>query len=195
MKDWKGDTNSVLRTLGSGIIKDRHSEDYYATDPIAAEWLLKLETFSPNIWECACGAGHLSKVFEKHGYNVRSTDLIYRGYGKGGIDFLSPTITHWKGDIITNPPFKYAEQFVRKAMSIIEEGNKLALFLRILFLESKARKKLFKKYPPKVVYISSSRIKCGKNGNFDIYTSSAQAYAWFVWVKGYKGDTIIKWFN
>ena len=25
--------------------------------------------------------------------------------------------------------------------------------------------------------------------------SSAAAYAWFVWEKGYMGDTIVKWFN
>jgi len=23
----------------------------------------------------------------------------------------------------------------------------------------------------------------------------AIAYAWFVWEKGYKGDTVLKWFN
>lgn len=27
------------------------------------------------------------------------------------------------------------------------------------------------------------------------HTSARVAYAWFVWEKGYKGETIVKWFN
>ena len=53
----------------------------------------------------------------------------------------------------------------------------------------------FKKYPPKTIYVFSGRIPCAKNGDFDKYPSSAIAYAWFVWEKGYQGDTIVKWIN
>lgn len=38
----------------------------------------------------------------------------------------------------------------------------------------------------------------GLNGDFDTYrqgVGTAVAYAWYVWEKGYKGDTIIKWIN
>lgn len=76
--------------------------------------------------------------------------------------------------------------------------RKLQCFLKLTFLEGKARKKLFEKYPPKVVYVSSSRLQCAKNGDFETYKKSggtAIAFAWFVWEKGYKGDTIIKWIN
>ena len=79
-KDWTGDTNSVFKTLGSTnhSRQNRASLDYYATDPIAAKLLLEQEEFSKNIWECACGEGHLSKIFEESGYNVRNTDIIDR---------------------------------------------------------------------------------------------------------------------
>ena len=46
-----------------------------------------------------------------------------------------------------------------------------------------------------VAYVASSRLLCAKNGNFDKVESSAVAYAWFIWEKGYCGDTVIKWFN
>lgn len=84
--------NKVTRMIGAHnlSIDERQAEDYYATDPIAAEWLIKIEHLNHNIWECACGEGHLAKVFKDHGYNVRSTDLIDRGYGMGGGRF-SPT--------------------------------------------------------------------------------------------------------
>lgn len=199
-KDWTGNINSIYKTLGASnhTEEDREIDDFYATDPKAAELLLGLETFD-KIWECACGEGHLSKIFEKSGYQVRSSDLIDRGYGEVGIDFLSPDITSWDGDIITNPPYKYALEFVEKSLSIIPNGNKVAMFLKIQFLEGKARKKLFMSQPPKTVYVSSSRLLCAKNGKFGkgvgFISSSAVAYAWYVWEKGFNGTTQLKWFN
>lgn len=196
MKDWIGNKPAVFVTLGASnhTIGERQKHDYYATEPKAVELLLEVEKFNKNIWECACGEGHISKVLERHGYQVRSTDLIDHGYGKSGIDFLKQT-EFFNGDIITNPPYKYAQQFVQKALELIPEGNKVAMFLKLQFLEGKSRKELFKKHPPKIVYVSSSRLSCAKNGEFEKYPSSAVAYAWFVWIKGFKGDPIIKWIN
>ena len=192
-KDWTGNYHSVVGCLGAHneTEEEREVHDYYATDPIASEWLIKLVNLNNDIWECACGEGHLSKVFVEHGYNVKSTDLIDRGYGTGGVDFLKQTEI-WHGDIVTNPPYKYAKEFIEHALSLVEEGNKVCMFLKVQFLEGKTRKKMFEKYPPKTVYVSSSRIKCGKNGEFK---ESMVAYAWYVWEKGYTGDTIVKWFN
>ena len=185
----------VSRFIGSHNMstEDRQAEDFYATAPEAAEWLVLIEDLDRNIWECACGAGHLSKVFEDHGYNVRSTDLIDRGYGQGGIDFLQ-TSEAWDGDIVTNPPYKHAEDFIKHALELVPDGKKVCMFLKIQFLEGKARKKMFEEYPPARVWVSSSRIKCGNNG---VFTSSASmmALAWYIWEKGYKGDTVLKWFN
>lgn len=198
-KDWTGNSNSIFKTLGASnhTDKERQNEDFYATDPIAAKLLLKVETFSNNIWECACGQKHLSKVFEESCYNVRSSDLIDRCNNEV-FDFLSIENQVWNGDIITNPPYKYAKEFIEKTLSIIPEGNKVAMFLKIQFLEGKERKKLFQAFPPKIIYVSSSRILCAKNAEFEamkVGGGSAVAYAWYVWEKGYKGDTIIKWIN
>ena len=199
MKDWTGDKNSIFKTLGASnhTDKERQKHDYYATEPRAIELLLEVEEFSDHIWECACGEGHLSKVLVERGYNVRSTDLIDRGYGEGGVDFLAQS-EPFDGDIITNPPYKYASEFVYKALDLIPEGRKVAMFLKLQFLEGKKRKELFLKHPPKVIYVSSSRLLCAKNGEFERMRAgggSAVAYAWFVWVKGFKGDTIVKWIN
>lgn len=193
MKDWIGDTNSIFATLGasSHTDKEREIHDYYATDPIAAELLLELEEFE-NILEPAAGEGHLSEVFIKHGIKTTSSDLIDRGYCdvKNFFDYK-----FWDGDIVTNPPYKHALSFVDHALAIIPNGRKVAMFLKIQFLEGKRRGEFFKYFPPKTVYVSRSRILCAKNGRFDKSASSAVAYAWFIWEKGYKKDTIIKWFN
>jgi hypothetical protein len=195
-KDWTGNKKSVFTTLGasSHSTTERQKHDYYATDPKAIEHLLKLENFV-NVWECACGEGHLSKVLLSKNIHGKSSDLIDRGFGEKGIDFLGIDIQEWNGDIITNPPFKYAKEFVLKALQIIPTGNKVAMFLRMQFLESKDRKHLFVDFPPKHLFVTSSRISCAMNGDFDNNTGGAMAYCWFVWQKGFKGQTTIKWFN
>lgn len=189
-KDWVGNSsirNCNIRCAGA------EENDYYATEPKAIELLLKEETFSKNIWEPACGEGHISKVLEAKGHNVYSTDLVDRGYGVGGKDFLN-TNGVFDGDIITNPPYKYAKEFVEKALDSVPPGNKVAMFLKLTFLEGQGRRDLFREKPLQVVYVSSARLQCGKNGNFTGQSSSV-AYAWFVWRRGYPGPTQLKWFN
>lgn len=196
-KDWNGNSKSIYVTLGASnhVDEERAQNDYYATEPKAVELLLENEKFCSNVWECACGEGHMSKILENNGYNVRSTDLIYRGFGeKTSYNFLENS-EKWGGDIITNPPYKFAKEFIEKSLDIIDDGHKVAMFLKLQFLEGKARKQLFLSNPPKTIYVSSSRLICAKNGDFNSITSSAVAYAWFVWEKGFKGNPIIKWIN
>lgn len=195
MNDWVGNKNSIFKTLeASNHTKDdREENDYYATEPIATKLLLELEEFNIDIWECACGEGHISKVLMENNFNVKSTDLIDRNFGTPYIDFLKSD-DKWHGDIITNPPYKYAQEFVEKALNLVYDYSKIAMFLKIQFLEGKKRKKLFEKNPPKTVYISASRLACAKNGDFE-EVSRAVGYAWFVWQKGFRGETQLKWFN
>ena len=202
MKDWTGNQKSIYTTLGASnhSAEERQEHDYYATEPRAVELLLEEETFFPYIWECACGEGHISEVLKAHGYNVKSTDIIDRGYGGTEIqDFLEVKKSDYKNDyprdIITNPPYKYAKEFVEHALDISMNGTKIAMFLKLTFLEGQARRALFEKYPPEKIYVFSGRVKCAKNGDFDNIGSSAVAYAWFIWQKGFKGYPIVQWIN
>jgi hypothetical protein len=196
MKDWTGNKRTMSVTLGASnhFPLKRAEHDYYATDPKALRLLLEVEDFTGPIWEPACGGGHLSEVLKERGYHVYSSDLIDRGYGEEYIDFLS-TNRRWKGDIITNPPYKYAKDFIIKALNSIEIGNRVCMFLRLQFLEGIDRGKLYAEFPPKFVYVSRSRIGCPRNGDFNYDYAKAVAYSWFIWEKGYKGDTIIRWYN
>ena len=186
----------ILINLGvsNNILHLREKNDFYATDPIAAKLLLEVEPQLNNIWECACGEGHLAKVFDSYGKLGKATDLINRGYGSVE-DFLLNNEPFKNGDIVTNPPYIKAVDFVKHALNMVDNGRYVCMFLKVLFLESRSRKELFTKYPPKTIYVSSSRINCAKNGDFITYNSSAIAYAWYVWTKGYKGETLIKWIN
>lgn len=144
------------------------------------------------------GGGHISDVLKKNGYTVHSTDLINRGYeGTVCEDFLKTAHINAM-DIITNPPYKFAREFVEHALDISIQGIKIAMFLKLQFLEGKARRKLFDENPPRVIYVSSGRLLCAKNAEFEKMKAgggSAVAYAWFIWEKGYRGDTVVKWIN
>lgn len=197
MKDWTGNGRSIFVCNGASNHSngERQSDDYYATEPKAIHKLCTVEKFSPIVWECACGGGHLVKALEENGYDVIASDIVDRGCPKTLIlDFFDRDA--WSADIITNPPYKYAKEFVEHALNIVDNGCKVAMFLKLTFLESKSRKKLFEKYPPKRIWVFSERIQCAKNGDFELYKQSgmtAVAYAWFVWEKGYKGETTVGW--
>lgn len=196
-KDWSGNANSIFRQLAasSHTEEDREENDYYATDPRAIADLLRFEDLSRNIWEPASGGGHLAEALRVRGFNVWSTDLINRGAQDELIDFLTyDTLIKWHGDIVTNPPYKFCTDFILKALEAVNEGSKVAMFLKLQTLEGQDRyNRLFKDNPPQTIYVYVRRIQCAKNGDFK--GSSAVCYAWFVWKKGFKGTTSIKWID
>ena len=201
-KDWIGNKKSTYITLGASnhTDKERQTEDYYATDPIAIDGLKSVWDIPQNVWEVSCGEGHLSKRLEELGHTVYSTDLIDRGYGIGNVDFLKTTeLPKDCTCILTNPPYKYALEFVNHSLDLLPEGGYCVMFLKTTFLEGKKRyNNLFSVNPPKYMFQFVSRVLCAKNGDFETMIAgggSAVSYAWFVFQKGYKGDTIIKWIN
>lgn len=200
MKDWQGNKTAIFATHGASnhSEEERAERDYYATDPEAVEKLLKREKFFHCVLEPACGEGHISEVLLKHGYDVLSTDIVNRGYiGQAFTqDFLKAgAVPRNSRDIITNPPYNKAKEFVEHALEFSQESVKVAMFLKLTFLESAKRKELFDKYPPKTIYVFRNRIDCWKNGVKPDKPAKAVCYAWFVWQKGFKGNPIIKWID
>lgn len=185
--------NNVYATLGasSHSSSERHPEDLYCTHPDAVRALMQIEQLPHVIWEPCDGLGHISGTLAQYGYNVRRSDLYTRGRDIEELDFLGYDGEPWNGAIVTNPPYSHATEFVRKAVETVIDGQKVCMWLRILYLESMERKRLFAEYPPVRVWISSRRIPCGKEGKFG---ASAQGFAWYVWQKGYRGATELKWF-
>lgn len=161
---------------------ERDENDFYATEPLAIDLLMKVEDLSPIVWECACGNGHLSERLKEKGKQVLCSDLIVRDYECTQADFfqINPEV---KCDIVTNPPFKLAEEFIRHGLEVLSDGYKLCLFLKLSFLESETRDDLFKTFPPVRIHVCRKRVKCAKNGQFENVKSSPTCYAWFVWEK------------
>lgn len=172
--------------------KDREKLDFCATDKRAIEELLNREKFRATVYEPACGQGHIGKILEKYGYEVKAADICYRGYGAiEEVDFF--TVQENNLDIVTNPPYFCANEFLKHALEISNKGAKIAMLFRLAFLEGQKRYDLFQKYPPKKIYVFSKRINCAKNGKFDEYKNNALAFAWFIWEIGYTGETVLDW--
>lgn len=198
-KDWIGNGKSVFVTLGASnhTDKERESNDFYATDPIAVDKLVGSIGFIPSVvWECACGTGCLSERLKQYCHGVVSTDVIDRGYGQVQDFLLAKEMPSGCSCIITNPPYKLATEFILHALSLLPDGCKCIMFLKTTFLEGEKRHRLlFSKYPPQRILQFSKRVLCAKNAEFQKMrkVGSAVSYAWFVWEKGYKGETTITW--
>jgi len=108
----------------------RVDDDFYETEDSATHAImrfLKRQWSEPvRVWENACGRGAMSEVMV--GYQglvqgVISTDLVDRGYGTGGVDFLQvdslPVTQSGVYDtIITNPPFELTFDFFNHAVTL-----------------------------------------------------------------------------
>lgn len=139
-----------MKNLGVAMVGGhgrREKDDFYPTPPEATEALLTL--IKPRrVWEPACGDGAISKVLKCHGIDVVSTDLVDRGYGEGGVDFLEAEYL-FAPAIVTNPPFKHAEAFARHAIAL--GADTVALLLKATFWNAAIRFPLFAQHPPEVV--------------------------------------------
>lgn len=177
------------------LCDERTSDTYLATPAEATERLLELETFSPIVWEPACGAGHISEVLLEHGHDVLASDLYDRGYGISKVD-LFQQVGEFPYDIITNPPEDLTAEFIEKILDLAAEGRKVAIFLKLAILHGVRRVRLFEMHPPKKVYVGKTRYCCAKNAEFGRFHPRKDGfpYMWVVWEKGYKGSTELGWF-
>jgi hypothetical protein len=139
------------------------------------------------IWEPACGDGAISKVLEKNGYSVRSTDLFYRNYGElESVDFLKTEdypVFPFAFSIITNPPYNFAEAFIRRALDVAQSvQGQVAMLLRNEYDCAATRVDLFRHpyFTFKLVLTKRPHWIAGTTG------SPRHNYAWYVW------DTTIK---
>jgi hypothetical protein len=173
--------------------ENREKDDFYPTWPGATAALLSVERFDGAIWECAAGEGDMSRVLAEAGYDVVSTDLIDRGYCEARVDFLMEW-TPRAPNIVTNPPFGLAREFVDKALALTT--GKVAMFLRLAFLETLDRGLWFPTTPLARVWIMSRRVpmqrgRISEKGD----GHGVIAFAWFVWEHGHEGPATLHWLD
>ena len=170
-------------------VADLDGPDFYPTPPWATFALIENEKFSGSIWESACGDGAMSRVLAETGSTISSSDMYDRGFGEAGVDFRFAKSE--AENIVTNPPFTAAEEFVHSGLKLAQK--KFALLLRLAFLEGAGRQhSIFNKAPPSKVWVFSERITFYPK-NVEQKGSGTTAYAWFVWDRDHIGPTQLCW--
>lgn len=169
--------------------KESHdSLDYFPTPPWATRALcahiLKDAVSGRSCWEPACGEGHMTRPLSEYFARVVGTDV--HPYGHGEVeDFLFPNTSRRADWVITNPPFRLAEEFIHMARSRARDG--VAMLVRSAFLESVGRhERLFSRTPPSLIAQFSERVPMVKGRCLQDATT-ATAYCWLVWVRDVPG--------
>lgn len=177
--------------VGGRAAGGMRADDFYPSPPEAVEALCDVERFAGPIWEPACGDGAISKVLLARGYDVVSTDLVERGFGQGRIDFLMERHP-MAPNIVTNPPFKNAEEFAERALALTT--GKVAFLLRLVWLAGKSRGKMFARAPLARVWVFSGRLPMMHRHDYDgPKSSSAIDFAWFVFEHGHTAKPELGW--
>ena len=163
----------------------RNSVDDYPTPYAFVETLIETLGVDPAttaVHEPAAGGGWMVSHLRRLGFaKVTFEDLV-----NSGVDYLdedyTPPETDW---VITNPPYKYAEAFVLKALT----HSKYAAFLmNSSFIDALGRARgLFTNHPPRYILVNAQRMRL-RNNDQSVFT-----HYWIVWERGYEGPTELRW--
>jgi hypothetical protein len=158
-----------------------HSLDAYWTPPEATKALMAIERLPKAIADPCCGTGAILDVLTNARHSTFGADIVDYGWPYTVIrDYLAEPVMMNDTGIVTNPPFRLAEAFIRKA--IADDCKFHAWLMRTNFLESVARLKLWRDHPPSRIWISSRRLPMMHRFGWEgPRASSNVSYAWFVW--------------
>lgn len=168
-------------------------EDCYQTPIEATHALLRAESLPPYWWEPACGPGAIVRVAREAGYKVVATDLV---------NYNSPDQDHSRRDflleqvlpdgvqaIVTNPPFKLANEFVEHALRLCP---RVIMLLRLTFLESTRRTSILDNGHLARVHVFKNRLPMmHRDGWTGPRVSNPTAFAWFAWDRDHDGPTTL----
>lgn len=179
-------------SVGSGQHSyEARGQDCYETPPEAVRALWKVEKLPQYIWEPACGPGAIVKVLRAQGHTVHASDVVNYGWNHEIVDFLMMSSQNYcSHPIVTNPPYRLAQQFVEKALEL--KTPLIIMLLRLAFLESERRRRVLEFSGLARIHVFRNRLPMMHRKDWDgPKASSAIPFAWFVWERGYKGPTTI----
>lgn len=173
--------------------RKHHGEfDYYQTPAWATRELLTVERFPGSVLEPCSGAGAMSRILEDEGLDVDSSDIRTDDtvYGLRGVDVFEYDRDSYD-HVITNPPYKCAEEVARHSLTVAR--HKVALLLKLTFLESTKRSALWRETPLRSVYVFRSRVTMHPEGTEKPKNGGTITYGWFVWDNNFTGKPTIGW--
>lgn len=168
---------------------ERSDSDFYVEPRWSVLALARSIKFEGQIYDPACGSGTIPKTFEGLGFTASGSDLKDRGFGLPNINFLRDYAK--RENIITNPPYNLAEDFIKHALVVAEK--RIAILARIAFLNGQKRFQLYNQHPPECVVILSKRPSMPPGGRMIMPQGGKTDFCWIVWNREPRGETIIRW--
>ena len=203
----------MTQNTSSAVMQQRteahDSLDDFPTQPWATRALIEHvlrprghATKTQRCWEPACNRGHMVRPLREYFGRVIASDIFdygLLGQDARNLDFLLPYsdgIFAMKGGVdwvITNPPFRLAQQFVERAWHLPHIKG-VAVIVRTSFLEGVNRyEELYRHNAPSIVAQFSERVPMVK-GRLTATGSTATSYCWLVWLKDDdSGETRLVW--
>jgi len=182
----------------TGRGRERNPRDFYRTPEWCIELLLESESLMPVVYDPACGDGAILEVLQDwfhtvHGMELDAATALQASQALDTPiavgDYLDPDTVHpFRADVVMNPPYRLAAEFVRAALERSEPRTKVCALLRLGFLGS-SRTRMDLVGPDselKSVYVLGKRPSFTGDSKTD-----ASSYAWFVWQVGHIGPSTV----
>ena len=188
---------SVSTLKGAPYRRAKH--DFYVEPHWLVNALLDVEMFTGTVLDPACGSGTIVSCCRERGIKATGADIVDRGFKHVQVqDFFERTEP--VDAIICNPPYKLAQRFVERGLTL---APKVVMLLRLVFVEGQRRKRFYAATPPARIWVTARRASIpdgAHSGQRDRHGAVVQpegkggsvVYAWFVWQRGHRGDTILR---
>lgn len=177
-------TVAAARMIGGNNF-DRVKDDFYPSpDEITIALFDNWRPRFGDVWEPACGNGAMCEVIKRHGFRIHASDLVDRGYGETGIDFLME-YERRAPCLITNPPFNLSHDFIAHALDPLSV-KQMALYLKSTYWHAAKRIDLFEKYPPSIIMPLTWRVDFTDGGQATLDTM------WCIWDDQHEGETVYR---
>lgn len=187
----KRNRRAVLRPLKKrkGHIWARDPDDWYVENEWCSKRLFDVEKFEGRVWDPACGLGRVAVAARAAGVDAIASDLRVRGFkGAKTIDFFRCQSSAMQPNIVSNPPFKFADAWVAHALNL--SRRKLALLLPTAWVQSNNRSIWLERTPLRTVYLLSPRPSMPPGTALLAGLKPGQGmtdFCWAVWEHGHVG--------
>jgi hypothetical protein len=175
----------------------RDPDDYYVEPGWCSARLFQQEQFHGTILDPACGSGRIVNNARLAGYKAFGTDLKIRSqFCMQAIDFMAPTPRpkSYSQNIVCNPPFGIAEDFVRLALERYQ--SKMAMLLPLDWIAGDERTRWLEHSELRRVLILTPRPSMPPGllieQGFEASRGKAN-FAFYVFEKGFHGRADLDW--
>jgi hypothetical protein len=147
--------NQAVKRPKATHIFARADLDFYVEPLWCSERLFAAKSFDGPVHDPACGLGRVVEAAIRAGHIASGSDIIERSATRDfAFDYLADTAPLSYPNIVSNPPYRKAREFITRAL---RESYRCAFLLQYGFLFGHDRAQWLKSTPLKKVWILAPR--------------------------------------